>query len=190
MNRRTLAIARATGVIGATVALVTGITFAQLGSNTVTLTNTTINSATASLKIWDGSTFTTTANGFTITGLVPGQGSPNEPVYFKNDGGVDLNLTTTVTNTPALNNINSAADVKVKITNDDTGQIKNTTLAALEAGNVVMPGNPLPAGAQGDSNNLVTPGNYHFNFDISPAAVSGSNASVGAFDFAFTGTQP
>ena len=58
---------RAVGVFGAVAAIATGATFAALGSQ-ATLTSSTISSATADLRVWDGAAFSPTGPGFTVTG--------------------------------------------------------------------------------------------------------------------------
>lgn len=178
---------RAIAVIGAVAALAGGATFAALQSQ-ATLTNTTINSATASLKLWNGSSFESTAPGFTVTNVVPGQGSAPQAFYFKNDGGVPLAVTATVPVAPTYAGVAEASDVEVDITCYNNATV-NTNLEALLAGPVSL-NLVLPAGAQGDSGNPNTVGNCTAVFDFDPAGVSGSSASVGPFDVVFTGTQP
>lgn len=191
MSTRTFAIARAAGVITATVALVTGVTFASLSSS-ATLSDTTINSATANLTIFDGSTFSATAPGFHIANLIPGTGK-EFAMYFKNGGGVDLNLSAHIGTAPTLVGFDNNSDltkVLVTITNDKNGQVTNLTLNDLVSGTPVLNGNPLHAGAQGNSGAAGTEGNFHIKFDIDPTAVHGSSASVSSFNITFTGTQP
>ena len=83
-------VARAIAVVGAVVVLATSVTFAALQSQ-ATLTNSSI-STTASLKLWNGSSFQSTAPGFTINNLVPGSGSGELPFYFQNSGGIPLQI--------------------------------------------------------------------------------------------------
>lgn len=190
MNKRTLAIVRATGVIGATVAIVVGATFASL-SSTVSLTNSSINSATADLQIWDGASFGSSAPGYNVTNLVPG--TPQSfPIYFKNNGGVPLNLTAAVPALPTLTNISDASKVKITIASDRTGCTDpplQTTVQALWSAPQTLPCNPLSVGAQGNSGVAGTEGNYTISYDIDPSGVTGSSASVGSFNIDFTGTQ-
>ncbi len=83
---------RAIGTMGAIVAIAGGITYAQLTSNTVKLTNNTLN-ANAQLQIWDSNakTWGNTVPGFNFTGMVPG-GQPSQTEYFslKNTGNTPL----------------------------------------------------------------------------------------------------
>lgn len=189
MSKRTIAIARATGVIGATAALIVGVTFAAL-SSTVTLTNSSITSASADLQIWNGSIFTTTAPGFTVTNLVPGTGQ-EFPFYLKNNGGVPLNITAAVPALPTLTGITGSdySKVLVRITSDFCGTFVNTSLQSLWSAPVALTCNPLAVGAQGNAGVPNTEGNYKIMFDIDPSAVSGGSASVGPFDIQLTGTQ-
>ncbi len=68
---------RAVGTMGAVAALVGGITFANLTSNTVALTPNNLTSATAALQIGPNcSTLNSSSTpGFAVTSLVPVQGS-------------------------------------------------------------------------------------------------------------------
>ncbi len=186
MTARSLAMARAVGVIAATTAIVTGITFAQLNT-TATLQNTTITTATADLTIWNGSTFTQLAPGFTVTGLVPGQWSAEQPFYLKNSGTGNLAITANIPNYPTYAGITDWSKVYVRITNTYQGTNIETNMQALHDGAVAFPPNALPAGAQGNSGGNVA-GNYSAAFYIDPASVTGSSAHIDAFDIVLTGT--
>jgi FlaG/FlaF family flagellin (archaellin) len=98
---------RAIGTMGAVAALVGAVTFAQLTSNTVALTNNTLSSSTAALAIapgnntcnnQGGSGDTTSTQGFSNVKLTPGV--PSAPLKFclDNTGDVPLNITAKVTN--------------------------------------------------------------------------------------------
>jgi len=184
------------GVISAVVIIAGGVTFAALTSNTVVVSASTIDSATASLKIWDGAAYSTTAPGYHITGLVPGHGV-DENLYLQNDGGVDMTIAAhvpTLPGAPAQGYGFSGFDnLKVSITNEDPlclapNNVVNTDIAALNAGNVTLPCS-LKAGDTGDGGTLNHAGNYLVHFDIDPSAVTGAQAGVGAFDMDLTGTQ-
>ena len=186
-------VVRATVVIGAVAALVTGVTFAALQSQ-ATLADSTISSANANLLLWDGDTFESQAPGFTVTGLIPGEGSGKQFFYFQNAGDTALNLSVHVPAAPAEPGdgygFSGWENLKVTFTNEATDQTVDTDMAALMAGNVTLPGNPLPFGAQGNNQagQENTPGNFSAEFDIDPSAVTGDHAGVGAFDMTFTGT--
>jgi hypothetical protein len=92
MTAKTSAIARGVGVIGATLAIMVGATFAALSSS-VTLADNQVGVGTASLQIagQDGN-FTTAIAGFKALNLVPD--TPSAPFYFylRNNGAVPLQL--------------------------------------------------------------------------------------------------
>lgn len=185
---------RAVGVISAVAVLVGGVTFAALQSQ-ATLTDSTISTSTAGLEIWDGDSFEKTAPGFTITDLVPGEGSDENFFYLQNNGGTDLDITARVPDAPDEPpegyGFSGWENLKVTFTSheadceDDTVE---TDMAALLAGEVALPCNPLSEGAQGDANNHSAEGTYSVVFDIDPSAVNGEQAQVGNFDLRFTGT--
>lgn len=187
MTARSIAMARAVGVIVATTAIVTGITFAQLNT-TATLSSTTISTATADLTVWNGSNFAITAPGFTVTNLIPGTPSAEQPFYLKNGGGSKLGVTAHIPTTPTYSGIGDWNKVYVHIANDNSGTAVNTTIGALLAGEVTLPGSPLSAGAQGNSGVPNTEGNFKISFNIDSSTVSGSSANIGAFDIVLTGT--
>lgn len=189
MNVRSLNIARSVAVIGGMVALITGVTFAALQTDTVTLANNTISTASAELLIWNGSEFTNTSQGFAVTNLIPGEGSDAYPFYFKNNSAFDLKLSAHVGGPVDITGITGgASNVKIKFTDKGSGEVTNTTLQALIDNDVNLEG-VLGANAQGNAGVPVTEGNYTVEFDIDPAAVQGSGANVGTFDLEFTGTQ-
>jgi hypothetical protein len=183
---------RAIGVIGVVAGLVTGVTFAALNNQAV-LGASTLRTASAELKIWNGSEFAPTAPGFAITNLVPGAGSGNKAFYFQNAGGVDVNITAHVPVAPVVPEdgygFTGWENLKVMFTNKHDGTSIPTTMAALLDGEVTLPGAALTAGAQGDSGNETAEGNYAVAFDISPIAITGDHAGVGDFNIVFTGVQ-
>lgn len=98
-------LARAVGVMGATAALVGGITFAALTSNTVALTDNTLATATAHLYVnssanADPATCAdktkTSATGMSFTALAPGVESSAFNFCLGNDGDVPLDITTRI----------------------------------------------------------------------------------------------
>jgi len=188
MSKHALTIARGAGVIGVTMALMVGATFAALTSNPVTLSNNNITSATASLKVWNGSTYDVTATGFTVNNLIPGSGSGDLPFYLENDGGTPLDLSVTVPTAPTASGFTGWDNFTVKIKNN-VGAETDTTMQALLAGQVPLNGLALPAGATGNGGVPNTEGNFTVAFDINKTAVTGSQATVGSFNLVFTGTQ-
>lgn len=194
LTRHINPVARAIVVIAAVMALVTGVTFAAL-KDSVTLQNNTISSANADLLIWDGDSFEQTAAGFTVTNLIPGSGSDDYPFYLKNNGGTPLKLAITVPSAPAEPaggyGFSGWENLKVTVTNNEPGcadDTLHTDMAALLAGEVELKCNPMTAGAQGDSGNLETEGNFTVSFDIAPESVTGDSPGVGNFDLVITGS--
>jgi hypothetical protein len=103
MNIRKISpMVRAIGTMGAVAAIVGGITFAQLTSNTAALVNNSVDSGTASLQIsTDNSSWANTATGFTFSGVIPGgAASPNQTFYLENNGTTDLTLNAQINQQP------------------------------------------------------------------------------------------
>ena len=187
---------RAIFVIGAVAALVTSITFAALTS-TATLTNNTISSADSNLTIWDGAAFATTAPGFDVTDLVPGEGSDEYFYYLKSESDAPLYITVHVPAEPTApeggfdftgwENLEVTFKSYAPGCGDDTVM---TDMQALLDGEVELKCNPIAADAQG--NNAVgaeeTEGNYSVSFDIDPSSITGDDPEVGNFDMVFTGS--
>lgn len=90
---------RAIATMGAVAALVGGVTFANLTSNTVALSPNNLTTATASLAIGAGSTCptgdTTSTTGLSDSSLAPG-GSTSVNFCFDNTSGVPLLLTASI----------------------------------------------------------------------------------------------
>jgi hypothetical protein len=193
MQKRAQIILRAVSTIGATLALAGGVTFAAGLSSSATLSDSSVLSKTASLKVRDSQSgdFVSSAPGFTITDLVPGTGD-TEHMYLQNDGGVPLDVTAHVPTLPGPPlggyGFTGFNNLTVQIVGW-CGAVVNTNMQQLNNAQVKLPCNPLDAGATGDPNTPLTPGNFDFHFDIKPSAITGSQAGVGNFDIDFTGTQ-
>jgi hypothetical protein len=195
MSVKSMALVRGVAAIGATAALMVGITFAAITSNTVTLSDNTITTGTAHLSIWDGGAFVTTpVPGFAVTGLVPGTWSSSHVFYLKNDGDVNLKLAANVPNAPVepANGYGFTGwdQLYVRVSTDAaaTNVVMEATMAQLMAGQVAF-NDTLPAGSQGTTATEVAPGNYYYSVYLDPSTVSGSSAGVGDFDLNLTGTQ-
>jgi hypothetical protein len=174
-------VVRATVVIGAVAALVTGVTFAALQSS-VTYTGSQFTTATASLKIWDGDSYEGTTTGFNFANVVPGVETAATTFWLKNEGGVPLTVTS-LGNTPTLNNIADQTKVKFNFKNiTDASGVTTYTLAQLTDATP----DPLPSGEMdaGDEEQ------YEIKVMVETGAVSGSSASMTNLDLTFTGTQP
>lgn len=137
---------RAVGTMGAVAALVTGVTFANLTSNTVALTNNTLSTATASLVI--GSTSdctdvsTTSVPGMSFTNLIPGQTSAPFTFCLGNTGTIPLNVTAQI---PQDLSSSSLDPSKVTLNITCGGGTITKTLADLHTSAWAFPSNPLSA---------------------------------------------
>ena len=172
---------RAVGTMGAVAALVGGITFASLTSNTVALSPNTLTSATAHLLIGDdnGSSCETagTANvpGFTDVKMVPGVASNPLAFCLKNDGDVPLDITTAIPQAALVGSPISPADVTLDMTCDNGGSSHGTL-------NQYTGGTPLGNLGTGDSTDCTA------TVTLAPS-FSGPGTTVNSFDIQFVGTQ-
>ncbi len=171
---------RAVGVFAAVAVLVSSVTFAALQSQ-ATLTNNQFATGTANLKIWDGETYQSEAEGFNLTKLVPGTDSNPYDLWLKNDGTIDLNVDV-VSSTPTFSaGVLNASLINVKITSVVGGESLDYPLSQLyDATPDALPGAPLAAGAER---------HYTVVININPDAVTGDSASVSDMNWTFTGTQ-
>ena len=202
---------RAVGTMGAVSALVGGITFAQLTSNTVALSSNTLSTASAHLKIGltndnvSGPTTLATTNrttvntepgcsdakngsvpGFHLTGsngLVPGQASDPLNFCLKNTGGLPLDLSVTVPS-DAFGDTTSMGITPADVTLDVTCDNSDTATGTLQdyESTVSLGDTALAAGDATDCSATVTLAS-DFN-----GSGTGS-ASLPAFDIQFMGTQ-
>lgn len=136
--------ARSIGTMGAVAALVGGITFANLNTNTVALSPNTLTSATASLQVGSNAEAFNDVSvaGMTST-LVPGVPSTPFTFYLKNNGQSDMNITAHVP-TNFTGSVVAPSDVTLSL--DCGGGPVAFTLDAWAAGSAAIPGNPLTAG--------------------------------------------
>jgi len=117
MSGKTSVILRAAGAIGVTLAVVGGVTYAQVTGNVVTLSDNTIStsSTNSALRVSRIDTnFRRSVNGFNFTGLAPGSRSTSnsETFFLRNTGNSDLAIdmyvpslpTWTVTPSGTVNN--------------------------------------------------------------------------------------
>lgn len=167
--------------------LVSGVTFAALQSQQAVLAGNTIETATADLRVSrDGATYSTTLSGFDFSGVVPGgEAVPvaGSSFYLKNYGNTPLTLKLAVTSVPTNPSNVDLSKVSVILTTVGAGQQPQTfTLAALmadsDSGGVPVVGNL----------GVATPQQYKFQVSMAADAFSGTSASLGDIDFAFTGT--
>ncbi|HSX36729.1 MAG TPA: hypothetical protein VLG13_01235 [Patescibacteria group bacterium] len=179
---------RAIAVMAVVGIIVTGVTFAALQSQQAVLTGNTIETASADLRVSaDGTTYTNTVAGFDFANIVPGGAAvptAGYNFYLKNFGGTPLLLKLGVGSTVANASNVDLSKVNVILAAVGSGaQPQTFTLAALIAANTtggvsLTTPNPLMQGTQ-----------QKFAIQVSMAsdAFSGSSASLGNIDFAFSG---
>jgi hypothetical protein len=183
-------VVRAVLVIGAVMALVTGVTYAALTSSTATLTNSSVNSATANLQVSSDvgcgpstGAFGASDTGFTFNGLVPGgAASTNETFCLKNNGTADLTLKLSVPTLPtwAVTPSGTVADneVDVHVSCDSGAGTIDANLAALNTSAQAFSSSTLADGATA----VCT-----INVDMNADAFTGTGASSNNFNFDFSG---
>jgi hypothetical protein len=181
------ALGRATGVLTAVVVVVSGVTFAALQSQQVKLTGNVIQTATANLLVSpDGVNYSAAQSGFSFSSLVPG-GQPmplgGYTFFLKNGGGTPLALKFSISSTPSNPDAIDLNKINVIITPMNGGSPQSFTLAALIAANTT-------GGATILTPNALMPGlsaQYTLQVSMTSDAITGSSASMGNIDFAFTG---
>jgi hypothetical protein len=181
-NRK--AIFRAIGVIAVLIVIVSGVTFAALQSQQDTLTGNTIQTATANLQLsTDGTSYNNSHAGFDFTNIVPGGAAvptAGYSFYLKNGGGTPLTLKLAITSTPTNPDGVDLSKVSVLLTTVGSGTpIQTFSLQSLLTnGGVSLTGSLATSTAQ----------QYKLQVSMTTDAVSGSSASLGNIDFAFSGT--
>ncbi len=177
---------RALLVLGAVGTITTGATFAALQSPQALLTNNTIESATADLRIGtSASTFSNSRVGFTFGGIVPGGAavpSDGNSFYLKNYGTAALTLKMAISSTPAnLNNVD-LTKVSLVITRIDTGTTQSFSIGSLV--------NSYAAGGVVFSDTLAsdTVAQYKVSVSMLADAFSGNSATISGIDLSFIGT--
>lgn len=181
MTTRRMAITRTAVSVGATLALVAGVTFANL-SSTATLSDNNLTTASADLKVDIGAGPQTTQPGFNLTDYVPGAPSQAGSFSLVNQGGVPLNITAHVPSVGAYSGFvqGGFSGVHVEVKDGGGNTVLTTTLAALLSGQEAFTDSPLPPGSRA----------YTATVNIDSNVLTGSSASINHFDIVFTGTQP
>ncbi len=167
--------------------LVGGVAFAALQSQQIKLMGNSIQTATANLQISpDGNNYSNAQSGFVFSNLVPGgQAMPlnGDIFYLKNAGGTPLALKFAVSSTPSNPDSVDLSKVNVILNYGTNGPQQTFTLAALIAAN-------LTGGLAINTPAAINAGNtaqYSLQVSMASDAVTGSSASLGNIDFAFTG---
>lgn len=177
----------AIGVLAAVSIVVTGVTFAALQSQQNLLTGNTIETATANLLLSvDGGNYSSAHAGFDFFNLVPGgQAVPQSGynLYLKNNGGTPLALKLAVSS--ALSNPDGVdlSKVNIILTPVSGGSPQTFSLQSLIAANATG-GTAITAPSE-----LFVGNTTHFTLQVSMTsdAITGSSASLGNIDFAFSG---
>ncbi len=180
------AVSRAVGVISAVVVLMTGVTYAALQSPQATLTNSTISSATADLRIGTSATsFSSTRIGFNFVDLIPG--GIAAPVdgnifYLKNYGNANLGLHISIGSIPVnLSNVD-LTKVSFVMTRQDTSTVQTFTVKAL-VDSYINGGLSLTDSLSGSA-----VAEYKLQAIMSADAFIGQTAQISDLDLVFTGT--
>jgi hypothetical protein len=183
MSARTVQIARSIGVLGATGALVFGVTFAAVGDHaTAALSGNTL-SATAGLQIAidSGGTagaYATSVTGFQLTDLRFGVERKAGGFWLKNTAVTDQSVVVTVPTPPVVTG-SVPGKVHVRITKGAT-TVLSTTLDQLET----------VSGVAFAANSLAGPAElYGVYYTLDAPTGTGSSVSVPTFDLNFTGTE-
>jgi hypothetical protein len=183
MTKQAMILTRGIGAIAATAVLVTGVSFAALTSNTVTLSDNSFSTDTATLLISNGGAFNdTSVQGFDAGKLAPGQTSDTANFQLENTGDVALAITAIADNINNPSGIDGNQET-IHVLRTDGGATgansEDVTLATLAGGNVGLPGGPVAA-------------NTTASYTVSLSLDSGFTGPQGAtlsFDTVFTGSQ-
>jgi hypothetical protein len=180
------AVSRAVGVISAVVVLMTGVTYAALQSPQATLTNSTISSATADLRIGTSATsFASTRIGFNFVDLIPG--GLAAPVdgnifYLKNYGNANLGLHISIGSIPVnLSNVD-LTKVSFVMTRLDTSTVQTFTVKTL-VDSYINGGLSLTDSLSGSA-----VAQYKLQAIMSADAFTGQTAQISDLDLVFIGT--
>ncbi len=184
----TKALARAIGIVGAVIIVVSGVTFAALQSQQAVLKGNTIQTAVANLQVSsNGTTYSNSLDGYVFSSLIPGgQPSPlnGYPVYLKNGGSTALALKLAISK-PISNPDNvDLSKVHVILSPLGAGAPQNITLQDLitstTSGGVAL----------SQMTRLIASQVTGFTLQISmdSDAVSGPSATISDIDFSFGAT--
>jgi hypothetical protein len=179
---------RAIGTMGAVAATVGAVTFATFTTNTVALQNNNLGVTQDVLRIWNGSSWQTTAPGFTDNSLIVGTEGPLNEFCLQNLANTNLFISARIPSGWSPTGID-VSKVHIKFYDKDkTNVLLNTTFAALTSGDQTL-GNRLDAQAQGSCVDNSQEGNYYYSVTVDPDAITGSTGNVSGFDLIFTGTS-
>jgi hypothetical protein len=164
-----------------------GVAYASLQSQSVTLMGNTIQTASAGLQVSsDGTTYAASQTGFNFSDLIPGGSAvpaTGNLAYLRNVGGATLALKMMVSSVPSNTDNVDFSKVHVIITPISGGSVQNFTLDALISSNTtgglnILSAVSVPAGSI-----------YSFRMQVQmdADAFSSSNATINNLDFSFVG---
>lgn len=181
---------RAISIIGAVGVISTSVTFAALQAPPATLTNNSIETTSADLRIdKDGTSLTTAVSGFDFNGVTPGGVSypaAGNTFYLKNVGAANLSVKAAVTTTPSVTTVqpNGAtvdlSKVSFEFTRLDDNSVTALSLKSLIDGNS---SGGVPLGTI----NAQTTVQYSLRVVIASDAFTAQSASISGITLAFTG---
>lgn len=186
-SQKLKALNRSFVVIVALIAILSSVTFAALQSQQNVLVGNTIATATANLQLsTDGTAYSDSRTGFDFNNLVPGGAAmpiTGHSFYLKNAGGTPLALRFAINSAPSNPNGIDLSKVTVLLSTVGAGTSAQTfslqsLIAGASSGGLAMTGANLANGSAQQ---------YKLQVQMATDAVSGSSASLGNVDFAFSG---
>lgn len=173
-------VVRAVGTMGAVAALVGGVTFANLQSNTVALSPNTLSSASAALAIGAGTSCpqgnTTSTTGLN-TKLVPGQTSAPFGFCLDNTGDIPLHITAQIPTNFSVSAI-APTDITLTLTCPTIGTLSGT-----------LDQYSSPAAFPGPALVQNTPEDCTATATLSAAYSGSGSQSATPFDIVFVGNE-
>lgn len=177
---------KAIGVTTVMAVMVSGVTYAALQSQQIKFIGNTIQTASANLQLsQDNLSYSNSLSGYVFNNLVPGGASvPTNGYnfYLKNSGGTPLAIKFAVSSAPTNPDNVDLSKVNVILTYNNgptqTFDLQNLIAASLTGGltinapSAINPGSTAP---------------YNIKVSMATDAITGSSASIGNIDFAFTG---
>lgn len=185
-SQRAGSLTRAVGVICAVVIVVTGVTLAALQSPQAILSNNTISSATADLKIGtSAASFAALRTGFEFEGLVPG--GPAMPVdghtfYLKNYSSGPLTIKVSIGSIPI--NLSSADLSKISLVLSKVDSVSPSQSFSVQS---LVDAYPTGGLSLTDALPGETIGQYKIQFQMDAGALSTQSAVVSDVDIVFVG---
>lgn len=172
-------------VVGVSLSLLTGVSFAALQSPAAVLSGNTIASATADLRIGtSASSFSASRTGFDFTGVIPGgAGVPvsGNTIYLKNFGSANLSIKLSIPGTPTSTGTVDLNKVFINLTRVDTNFTTTLSLQQLIDG--------YTTGGVATGFNINSGATLTFSIKVTMAsdAISGSSANITGVDLQFNG---